>query len=44
MLKRMYAEMALGHGDDEGSDRKKVVGLALKREAVRYLVEVHARV
>src|SRR5690606_2931776 len=28
---------------DEGSDRKKTVGPEQKREAVRYLVEVHTR-
>jgi|SRR5690606_4032309 len=40
-LKRMYADLALDRQcGDEGSDRKKVVGPAQKRDAVRYLVEV----
>ena len=35
-LKRMYAELALEQCGDEGVDRKKTVGPAQKREAVRY--------
>ncbi|MEI2260048.1 IS3 family transposase [Stenotrophomonas indicatrix] len=41
-LKRMCAEMA-GQRGVEGPDRKKTVGPGQKREAVRFLTEVHAR-
>ena len=42
-LKRMYAELALDNAAMKDLIAKKAVGPAQNREAVRYLVEVHAR-
>ena len=42
-LKRMYAEMALDNAAMTDLIAKKTLGPVQKREAVRYLVEVHAR-
>ncbi|MBO9770044.1 MULTISPECIES: IS3 family transposase [Xanthomonas] len=42
-LKRMYAELALDNAAMKDLIGKKTLGPARKREAVRYLIEVHAR-
>ncbi|WP_386339145.1 IS3 family transposase [Xanthomonas citri pv. citri] len=42
-LKRMYAELALDNAAMKDLIGKKTLGPARKREAVRFLIEVHAR-